>query len=198
MVLSSAPSVALAAVPAAPAAGMRKVDETRKLSLDVALNQGGELRGSVVQANGSGCVAARVVLTRNGQDAREVRTDAQGQYVIASVRPGVYRLAITHEGVETQKILRVWAKDTAPPAASAAAVVALAEAKSASQPSSTPEVARAQGPDGGFLGLSGNRLLIGAGVIGAAVAIPFIGDDDDEDSDDVILPNKVVNTPGTP
>jgi hypothetical protein len=200
LTMSAATSTVQAAEGPAPV--LWKVEDSRKLSQDVALTAGGELHGAVVRANGSGCSQAKVVLTRSGQEAQEVRTDAQGQFLFAAVRPGVYRLAISHDGVDTQKILRVWAKDMAPPAASPAAVVALSEVKS-SEPARAADVARAQGHDcdtcghGGFLGLDRNTLLIGGAIVGGAIAIPIIADDDDDDDDDVFLP-PVVTTPSTP
>jgi hypothetical protein len=201
LLLSAAAPAARAAGLPAPAPLKRQREDTRKLSLDVALKESGELHGAVVRADGSGCSQAKVVLERGSKDAQQSSTDAQGQFLFAQVRPGVYRLTISHDGVDTQKILRVWASETAPPAASPTAVVALNEV---SRTDRTPEagtgnpgIVRGQGPGEG----GASPLLVGGGIIltSTALAVPGLLQDDDND-DDVFVPNAnpIVTTAASP
>ena len=65
---------------------------------DVRLDSAGQLQGMVVDAQGHGLPAARVVLSRvGGGPARVVVTDADGRFRLSALRGGTYRLQ-TSEG----------------------------------------------------------------------------------------------------
>lgn len=56
---------------------------------------GGSVRGTVVDDTGAAVSDAAVALTRNGQAARTVTSDADGVYAFADVPPGTYTLTAT-------------------------------------------------------------------------------------------------------
>jgi hypothetical protein len=95
-------------------------------SMDVVTNAAGELRGAVVNADTAPSVNAKVVLANVGsKESQESATDASGRFLFKNVRPGVYSLAVNGEKGQAQAIARVWAQETAPPAASPEARLAL-------------------------------------------------------------------------
>jgi hypothetical protein len=131
---------------------------------DVALQAGGALRGQVVDGQGHPCglVAVRVVRASDQTPLAVVQTDAQGRFAVNGLTGGVYRV----ETPDGAAIYRLWAPNTAPPAATASALLIHSDS-----------LVRGNLGGIGWLGWT----LIGAGVA-AAIAIPLILDDDDDAS----------------
>jgi hypothetical protein len=131
---------------------------------DIALQAGGALRGQVVDAQGNPCaqVAVRVVRASDQAPLAVVTSDAQGRFAVSGLTGGVYRV----ETPAGAAIYRVWAPNTAPPSATASALLIQGDSM-------------VRGNLGG-LGWFG-WTLIGLGVA-AAIAIPLVLDDDDDAS----------------
>ena len=120
---------------------------------DVALGQGGLLKGQVVSSTGAPQADAQVRFIQNGKQVAVTITDSEGYFAVKGLSGGVYQVA-TGENV---MIYRVWAANTAPPIAQHDILLVAGE-----------NVVRGQG--GILYGLS-NPWVIGAGVA-AAIAIP--------------------------
>ncbi|MBV9123799.1 MAG: carboxypeptidase regulatory-like domain-containing protein [Planctomycetes bacterium] len=165
----------------APAASLQAPPAPGRLSLDVLLNAAGELHGSAVNAQGQASAKAVVALRPvNGKEALQASTDEAGRFAIKGLRPGVYSLTITTVEGRSEKIVRVWSQETAPPAATPVAIVQL-------QGEKAKDVVRGQAPgeettdqgdegagllEGGLLGggnlplYLGGAALIGGGTVG--------------------------------
>lgn len=129
---------------------------------DVALQAGGVLRGQVLDAQGQPAakVAVRAVgLGHRAEQSVTGQTDAQGNFELAGLNGGVYRLETT----QGARLCRVWAPNTAPPVADASVLLV-----------HSGGVIRENLGSIGWLGWT----LIGIGVA-AAIAIPLALDDDD-------------------
>lgn len=127
---------------------------------DVALQAGGTLRGQVVDAQGNPAaqVAVRVVRLHDRVPLTVVQTDAQGQFHVHGLTGGVYRI----ETPDGAGVYRLWAPNTAPPSATASALVVHGDS-----------VVRGNLGSIGWFGWT----LIGLGVA-AAIAIPLALDRD--------------------
>ncbi len=67
-----------------------------KLALDVVTNAARELRGTVVNPDGSPAAMAKVALRQaTGKDALQTTTDESGRFMFQEVRPGVYGLTVS-------------------------------------------------------------------------------------------------------
>jgi hypothetical protein len=80
---------------------------------DVALMNGGVLVGQVVDAQGVGLAGAPVTLQSQDGATRTAQTDAQGRFSVAALPAGLYQLTAGN----SQGTCRLWAPQTAPPAA---------------------------------------------------------------------------------
>ena len=127
---------------------------------DVVLQEQGVLKGTVLDANGTGVAKSKVAIVRQGQVVSLTETDAQGHFTVAKLTGGVHEIH-TPTGVTA---VRLWAPRMAPPAAQQLAMV---------EPST---IVRGQG--GSALGFLANPWVL-AGVVAAAIAIPLALDDDD-------------------
>jgi len=131
---------------------------------DVVLAPGGLLVGQVVDQQGTARVGSTVLIQQGNQEIVRTQTDENGVFAAQGIRGGQY-LVVSEGG---QSLCRLWAPNTAPPAASDAVVVVTGQ-----------EVVRGQwGPQyGGY----GGRWLdwvrshpyITAGIVAAAVATPL-------------------------
>lgn len=149
------PQVALAVQPgAAPA--------------DVALRPGGMLVGQVVDPQGV-VQANKTISIQYGQDeVVRTTTDANGVFAAQGLRGGQYQIN-TESG---QGFYRLWAENTAPPAATDSVVV-VANQDSLVRGQWVP-------PGASWLNWIRSHPYITAGVVAAAVAIPLaLADDDD-------------------
>ncbi|MBI2480226.1 MAG: carboxypeptidase regulatory-like domain-containing protein [Planctomycetia bacterium] len=89
------------------------VERTDPAISDVALQANGVLTGQVVNTAGIAQAKSQVVVVKNGKVLAATMTDANGEFAVAGVNPGVYQIEAPHSG----GVYRVWASRTAPPAA---------------------------------------------------------------------------------
>jgi hypothetical protein len=147
-----------AALAGAPVAG----------SNDVALRPGGVLVGQVVDPQGVAKAGATVSIQYGKQEVARTTTDANGVFAAKGLRGGHYELR-TQDGVS---VCRLWAPDTAPPAAGTAALVVAGD-----------NVVRGQYM-GGWVDWMKAHPYITAGVVATAIAVPvaIAASDNDEGS----------------
>lgn len=81
--------------------------------VDVALHEGGLLKGQVIDVQGNPQADTSVALWRRGEHVGDAQTDAEGHFALAGLGSGVYQLK-TAEGAG---VCRLWAPGAAPPAA---------------------------------------------------------------------------------
>ncbi len=135
-------------------------------SNDVALRAGGLLVGQVVDTQGVVKAGVPVSIRQGEHEVIRTKTDQNGMFAAKGLRGGSYEL-VTQDG---SSACRLWAADTAPPAARPAALLV-----------SGNDVVRGA-PGGGMIGWMKAHPYITAGGIAAAIATPlaFIDDDDDD------------------
>ena len=143
---------------AAPAIGQPTVR-------DLALGDGGTLSGQVVDTAGQPQAGSAVTVWHNETQVAATKADSNGTFHVAGLRSGVHQVA-AGQGVQ---MYRFWAPDTAPPAASAEAMVVADQ-----------NVARGNN-GGGFVKFVTNPWVL-AGVVAAAIAIPIALNNDDDKS----------------
>lgn len=80
---------------------------------DVALQEGGVLRGQLVTSTGLPEKSARVVLLQNQELIAAAETSPEGHFAVSGLRPGVYQIETDRGG----GAYRLWAPQTAPPSA---------------------------------------------------------------------------------
>jgi hypothetical protein len=147
---------------------------------DVALREGGVLLGQVVNQQGQAMANANVSIRYANHEVVRTTTDVNGVFAAKGLRGGQYDI-LTDEGIRT---CRLWAADTAPPAARPAALLVSGE-----------NVVRGQGMMGYGHGMGhGHGMVNGwvtwmkahpyltAGTVAAAIAVPLAFIDDDDES----------------
>ena len=127
------------------------------VATDVALREGGILVGQVLNSEGTGLAGIQVSVLRGGKDSVTTTTGADGRFVVKGLPGGVYQIA----AAEGHGVYRLWAANTAPPAATEEAVLV----------AGTPVVRGQGGNAGGMKMLLANPIVI-AGVVATAVAVP--------------------------
>ena len=128
---------------------------------DVALRPGGVLVGQVIDQQGAIRVGSTVSIQQGEQEIVRTQTDKNGVFAARGIRGGQY-LIVSDDG---QSLCRLWTANTAPPAASDAAVVVTGQ-----------EVVRGQWGQqygGGWLNWVRSHPYITAGIVAAAVATPL-------------------------
>jgi len=85
--------------------------DTSVAIIDIALQEGSELHGRVVDREGLPVTKSEVKVLRAGKTVAAVRTDGIGAFKAELARGGVYHVE-TEDGVA---VLRVWQPNTAPP-----------------------------------------------------------------------------------
>ncbi len=88
---------------------------------DVALGQGGQLVGQLVDKQGRGVEGAVVSVKFGNKEVAKTVTNAKGQYAVKGLRGGVHQVVA---GRQVQ-VFRFWSAQTAPPAAKTAALSVL-------------------------------------------------------------------------
>ncbi len=121
---------------------------------DVALQQNGTLKGSVVDTAGVALEGRTVIVGRSGKQVASASTDAQGRFAVDELPGGVYQLS-EGAGIWTY---RLWADGSAPPNSRPAALIVEGS-----------QTVRGQRPIGDLF--CSDPFIITA-VIVAAVAIP--------------------------
>jgi len=82
-------------------------------AIDLALSQGGVLRGAIVSPNGAVVKKAMVKVTDDKGATVQVATDENGAFAVSGLQGGVYSIQ-TGSGVA---VVRAWAPGLAPPKA---------------------------------------------------------------------------------
>jgi hypothetical protein len=140
------------------------------LVTDVALARGGVLTGKIVDRQGAPQTGETVRVIHQGQVVGTAQTDAGGEFNVADLRGGVYQVETT----QGAGVYRLWAAQTAPPAANDGVLVVHGD-----------DAVRGASCDpcggGGLLGVLANPWVL-AGIVAAAIAIPLLLDDDDDAS----------------
>jgi len=83
------------------------------MSLDVALQSGGTLKGQVVDAQGAAQAGLDVIVESRGRQVTQAITDHDGTFSVENLRGGTYVVRAADQVVTC----RVWAANTAPPSA---------------------------------------------------------------------------------
>ncbi len=160
------PQLALAAKPVA----------SNSIVKDVALQNGGVLRGYVVDAQGKGLEREAVRVAANGTVVATSSTDANGHFAVAGLSTGVYQV----QTATTSDTYRVWDANVAPPAAMQGAMLVdnseTVRGQSCGCPPGNCSCTGKAG--GGWLRHLGSPWVLG-GIVAAAIAIPLALDDDD-------------------
>lgn len=155
---------------------------------DVALHGTGILTGQLLDAQGVAIDDASVSVAKAGKEVARVKTDKQGKFRVAGLTGGVHQVATA----ESVGVYRLWAPQTAPPAAQRGLLlVSNAQVVRGQCGCGTPVCGssvcgcgaggvygRGAG-GGGIAGWMANHPLITTGGIAAAIAIPLAVDDDD-------------------
>jgi len=126
--------------------------------------QNGLLVGGLVDASGRGVENAPVVIAQQGKPVLEMKTDSEGRFAAAGLKPGVYQV-VSHGGLNNY---RVWEEGSAPATAKKGVIHRV-----------DPEVARG-GSSNPLLSFLANPIVL-AMIVAAAIAIPLALDDDDND-----------------
>jgi hypothetical protein len=138
---------------------------------DVALARGGVLAGKIVDRQGAPQTGETIRVIHQGQVVATAQTDARGEFAITDLRGGVYQVETT----QGAGVYRLWADQTAPPAANDGVLVVHGDDAvrgNACDPC---------GSGGGLLGVLANPWVLAA-IVAAAIAIPLALDDDDDAS----------------
>lgn len=140
---------------------------------DIALADGGLMTGKVVNAQGAPLSKKAVSLQQAGQEIATATTNEEGVFAVQGLRGGLYQV-VSEGGVVSY---RLWAPNTAPPAANQSALIVTGQ-----------EILNGQygpqsghGSGGGVMGWVREHPLLVAGGIAAAIAIPLAVADDDDD-----------------
>ena len=132
--------------------------------LDVALLDGGELRGQVMDREGSPAIQTEVSVSRQGQVVKTTRTDAEGKFRVTGLRGGVYVIATA----DASGVYRLWASNTAPPVAQPDVLIVAGG-----------DAVRGQsGFRNGVMQFLSNPWVIAA-IVATAIAVPLALDKDD-------------------
>jgi hypothetical protein len=125
---------------------------------DVALADGGVLRGQVVDPQGAPLPYQTVAVRQQQRVIASTRTDQDGRFSISGLPGGVYQIA----SAEGAGVYRLWAPLTAPPAAQPAALIV-----------SGQQVFRGQLGGGGGVRSFLTSPWVLAGLLAAAISIPI-------------------------
>ncbi|MEO1498851.1 MAG: carboxypeptidase-like regulatory domain-containing protein [Planctomycetota bacterium] len=133
---------------------------------DVALRSGGVFVGKVVDAQGIPMATEAVSLQQAGREVARTTTDASGAFAAQGLRAGEYQV-VAGGGVAS---FRLWAPETAPPAANTEALIVTGDA-----------IVNGM-HQGGILGWAQEHPLLVTAAIATAIAVPIAVADDDDDS----------------
>jgi hypothetical protein len=139
---------------------------------DVALRPGGVLVGQVIDQQGAVKSGTAVAILSGDQEIARTTTDQNGIFAAQGLRGGNYQI-VTGDGV---RFCRLWAANTAPPAAPDAAIVVTGQEIVRGQwmPSFAPTWNPGWGTGWGSAWLNWVRShpYITAGIVAAAIAAP--------------------------
>lgn len=148
---------------------------------DVALAQGGLFSGKVVNAQGAPLAKTAVSLQQAGVEVASTATNEEGVFAVQGLRGGLYQ--VVSEGGQVS--YRLWAPNTAPPAANQSALIVTGQEILNGQYCNTcppgQPVAGPHGHGGGVMGWVRQHPLLVAAGIATAIAVPLAVADDDDD-----------------
>jgi hypothetical protein len=124
--------------------------------LDIALANGGELRGQVVNPQGLPVADSAVSVQSMGVEVATAKTDADGQFVVHGLRGGSYSIQVGADG----GVYRVWAPQTAPQGANQRVLIVSGQQAARGQNKTT-------NTSGGWFSRGGLFML---GIMGGIVA----------------------------
>ncbi len=159
---------------------------------DVALHQGASQQGNVLvgqmlDAQGAAIAGATVSVQTAGKEVARVLTDQAGKFQVTGLKGGVHQVAAAGQ----QNVYRLWAPQTAPPAAQQGLMlVSSTDVVRGQCDCGTPTCGSACGGGGGGGVLGGgvgggignwiaNHPIVTAGAIATAIAVPLALEDDD-------------------
>lgn len=146
---------------------------------DVALRDGGLLVGQVVDAQGKPLASVEVSVRQAGAEIVRTKTDKNGVFAANGLRGGEYQMIAAGGQVN----YRLWAAQTAPPAASNGVLIVTGDDVINGQCQTCPPNACPPGHVGGIVGFVKNHPMLVAAGVAAAIAIPVaLADDDDPTS----------------
>lgn len=158
--------------------------------LDVSLQKGGVLVGQVLNPQGKPIAATTISVIDSRQKIAKVFTDRDGNFRVTGLKGGVFRVAT----LQQQKVCRLWAPQTAPPAAQSGVLLVSKSEVLRAQCGCGARVGENPGcggccpggvfgrgyGGGGIANWIDNHPLIVSGGIASAIAIPLAVDDDDD------------------
>ncbi|MCA9162608.1 MAG: carboxypeptidase regulatory-like domain-containing protein [Planctomycetales bacterium] len=153
--LVTLPQLAQAASPAA-------VQTAAPVVHDVALQSGGVFHGQALTATGQPNAGVTVTVARDNQVIAQTVTDKSGEFTVSNLNGGLYQVVVGQEGM----MFRLWAPNTAPPAAKQQATLVTGA-----------EVYRGQGGHP-VLGNVLRSPWFWGGAVAVAIAVPLALDDD--------------------
>ncbi len=109
----------LAAHASANGATGEPVGSSFRPTADVSLHGNGELHGQILDPQGRPLALAEVAILQQQRLVGRARTDVTGRFAIGGLKPGAYQLQ-SAAGVQA---VRIWASQTAPPAAKQAVLL---------------------------------------------------------------------------
>jgi len=135
---------------------------------DVALHANGVMVGQVVDGQGVAVAMTPVAISSAGKEVARTQSDSTGKFSVSGLKGGVYQVAAAgHQGV-----YRMWAPQTAPPAAQQGLMVV-----------SQGDIVRGQhGHNGPFQGIASwisQHPIMTASIVAAGIALPIALSDDD-------------------
>lgn len=142
---------------------------------DVALADGGVFTGKVVNGQGAPIAGAAVSLQQAGVEVSTAVTNEEGVFQVQGLRGGLYQV-VSEQGVVGY---RLWAPNTAPPAANQSALIVTGDAILAGQQYCPPNQCPPSRGGAVMAWVREHPLLVAAGVA-TAIAVPLaLADDDD-------------------
>lgn len=153
---------------------------------NLTLDEHGQFNGAIVDSSGKPVVGADVVIGREMQPVALLKTDADGRYTTNELKPGIYQVA-SFAGVQT---FRVYQNGQQPKDAVAGAIAVMDDQTLRGQSCSSCDSpgcdgcgsgSGSKGGCGTLCGLLKNPLVWGV-VIAAAIVLPIVLSDDDDDA----------------
>ena len=133
------------------------------VAADVSKLADGQFAGRVIDHAGDVVENASVVIRQNGAEVGRAKTDKEGMFHVANLKPGTYQVS----SGTTEGYFRVWNDQTAPPSARKNALIVLGHNGARGQYANCDEC-----PPGGWCGfrsIDPTIALMTAGIVAAVV-----------------------------
>jgi len=142
---------------------------------DVMLHRDGVLLGQVLDRQGRAVTQASIILSANGKEVAKTNPDDSGRFQVSGLQGGVYQISANGE----DRMIRVWAPQTAPPSAQQGILLVDDSNVVRGQHCGSPVGCGGAvgggiaGHGGGLLGWMIDRPILTSSIIAAAIAIPI-------------------------